>query len=269
LNDLFDEVLSGHPPVFRYIFYNEANKVCGSINQRFLSFVQGGLFSDAAALVKSFIENADVSSTLNYNLGQLYNSLGQFRAAFPYAFQAARQKKDYRDALDLLGGLYFRIGDFDRSVEYYERAREQSPEDPVSNFHLALALKVKGKDVEAEKLFLEAIRNENVGLRQEKKAQTEPPKSTLDYSLTIREEAITFFARMKLGEIALARREFDQAGVHFNEAARMSPKSPEPYYELARLYSISVQSEKIKYYLGLYLSLGGDEAKARALLEKK
>jgi Tfp pilus assembly protein PilF len=235
-----------------------------------LNFIQEGLFNDAAALVKKFLENADVSPTLNYNLGQLYNSLGHIRSAFPFAFQAISQKKDYRDAYDLLGGLFFQVGDFVRSAENYRAALALTPKDPVSNYHLGLVLKSQEKTAEAIELFEEAIRIENLSpTEKEPKTRGESKKSELDYSLTVQEEGIAYFARMQLGLIAMDLEENDRAAVHFQEAARTRPKSPEPYFELARLHLKAWQVETAKKYLDLYLQLGGSEARARALLEKK
>jgi tetratricopeptide (TPR) repeat protein len=270
LDELWAGVCSSHPPIFRYILYHDEDKVCRSINQRFLNFIQEGLFNDAAALVKKFLENADVSPTLNYNLGQLYNSLGHIRPAFPFAFQAISQKKDYRDAYDLLGGLFFQVGDFVRSAENYRAALALTPKDPVSNYHLGLVLKSQEKTAEAIELFEEAIRIENLSpTEKEPKTRVESKKSELDYSLTVQEEGIAYFARMQLGLIALDLEENDRAAVHFQEAARTRPKSPEPYFELARLHLKAWQVETAKKYLDLYLQLGGSEARARALLEKK
>jgi tetratricopeptide (TPR) repeat protein len=74
----------------------------------------------------------------------------QFKQALASASRAAELKPDLLLAHDLLGNLYLKSGDIDKSIVQSRRALAQSPSDQEALYHLIQALRQSGKDSKGE-----------------------------------------------------------------------------------------------------------------------
>ncbi|WP_300974530.1 tetratricopeptide repeat protein [Sphingomonas sp. LHG3406-1] len=97
---------------------------------------------------------------------QSYFAMGSIGLASEGFRRALREDPDSVDALNGLAACYDRMGRFDLSRGYYERALALAPSDSRLYANLATSLAMQGKDSEAA-----AVRSE---LAQLKKAQTAP-----------------------------------------------------------------------------------------------
>ena len=268
---LAEEICAKHPPVFRYIFYHSDKSVYESVNQRFLNFVKEGMLVDAASILAYFLENADLSPTLNYNLGLLYNTMGKPALAFRYAARAVFQKPDYEDAHDLFGNLYLKIHDSERALVHYREALYHSPEDPASYYHLGFALQIAGHLDEAKAMLAMAIDKENLQVSAaEKESRTGGggAGAELRYALTVKSDTITYLSRMKLGEIGVEEGDWQAARRHFEVCTRLNPKAADPYFEMGRIYHRLGEKSKSQECFAKYVALGGSREKVEAAIKK-
>jgi len=271
LTALVDETYAKHPPAYRYIFYHSDKSVYESVNQRFLNFVKEGMFVDAASILASFLENADLSPTLNYNLGLLYNTMHKPQLAFRYAARAVFQKSDYRDGHDLLGNLYLQIHDSERALVHYREALSLSPEDPASYYHLGFALQIAENFHEAKMMLTTAVEKENLRIAtEEKESRTGGGGSAaeLRYALTVKSDTITYLSRMKLGEIGVEEGDWQAARRHFEECTRLNPKAADPFFEMGRIYHRLGEKSKAQEWFDKYLGQGGSRDKVEAEIKK-
>ena len=97
------------------------------------------------ALVKS---GNEVPGVLN-NLAIISDRLGNGEKAVEYAQRAVKIAPGNPWILDTLGWLLVRRGDFDAGLKSLREARVRDPRNPEIRFHLASALAIGGRNVEA------------------------------------------------------------------------------------------------------------------------
>jgi tetratricopeptide (TPR) repeat protein len=74
----------------------------------------------------------------------------QFKDAIAAASRAERLRADFVLAYDLLGNLYLKSGEIDKSIAQSRRALAQNPSDQEALYHLIQALRQSGKDSKGE-----------------------------------------------------------------------------------------------------------------------
>ncbi len=73
--------------------------------------------------------------------------------------------------LDTIGWVYYKLGDYQKSVQYSAKAVEKSPKINVFNYHLGMAYKKVGDTVQA-KIYLEKSLTSDKPFKQKKLAQS-------------------------------------------------------------------------------------------------
>jgi tetratricopeptide (TPR) repeat protein len=74
----------------------------------------------------------------------------QFKDAIAAASRAEQLRSDFVLAYDLLGNLYLKSGEIDKSIAQSRRALGQNPSDQEALYHLIQALRQSGKDSKGE-----------------------------------------------------------------------------------------------------------------------
>ena len=104
----------------------------------FSSFVDAEIASELALLEAQ--KEKDPANPRWYNrLGSLYGRYGLLTKATEYFERALQLNKDYLPALINTGNVHFYSGDPLKALEYYEAAKERSPESPDVLLSIALA----------------------------------------------------------------------------------------------------------------------------------
>jgi tetratricopeptide (TPR) repeat protein len=204
------------------------------------------------------------SPTIYYNLGQLSNTLGRFAEALACGARTIALKNDSAEAHDLMGNVYFKIGDYENAARSYEKALGLDTRDPLSFYNLACAYHELGDDVRAEKNWLEAIRRENAAAG----APLQADAAALEHALTVKVEPVSAPSCQYLGLLYAGQGNAGQAIEYFEKAIAYNPNALVPYLELGRLYIERNEGDKAGDYLKKYLELGGDKSKVNALLKK-
>jgi tetratricopeptide (TPR) repeat protein len=260
------EFLSERDVRFQYVFENNPGETADKVNFNAMELIKEGLVLDAARWLQRFVEIYEDSPTIFYNLGQLYNSLGHYADALKYGIKAVELKKDYRDAYDLAGNVCFKIREFESSVRLYEEAVHLDTKDPMSYYNLGCAYNELGNLASAEKNWLEAIRLENAPALAGDASNA--GTDVLKIAVRVKVEPISALACQSLAFFYAGQGKKENALAYFKKAIEFNPAAPIPYFEIGKLYFEQNEAGKAQDYFKKYVSLGGDEAKVKALVKK-
>jgi tetratricopeptide (TPR) repeat protein len=260
------DFMKARGPRFLYVLESRPYDAAAAANGYALNFIQRGLLVDAARHLRAFTEIYENSPTIYYDLGQLDNTLGLFAEALACGAKALKLKNDYTEAYDLMGNVYFKVGDFENAVHSYESSLQLNSHDPLSFFNLACAVHELGDDANAEKNWLEAVRLENAAATAG--AQFRANADALEHFLTIEVEPVSALSCQYLGLLYAGQGKTEQAIEYFEKAIAFNPNGLIPYLEIGRLYKERNEPDRAGEYFKKYLDLGGDENKVRALSKK-
>ncbi len=258
------EFMKARGPRFLYVLEGRPDDVAAVANRYALQYIQLGLLIDAANQLRAFTEIYADSPTIFYNLGQLSNTLGRFAEALACGARTIALKNNSAEAHDLMGNVYFKIGDYENAARSYEKALGLNTRDPLSFYNLACAYHELGDDMRAEKNWLEAIRQEDAAAG----APIQADGATLEHSLTVRVEPVSAPSCQYLGLLYAGQRNTGQAIEYFEKAIAYNPNALVPYLELGRIYNERNEGDKAKEYFRKYLELGGDKSKVTALSKR-
>ncbi len=252
---------------YTYVFHTKPESCSRIVNDYSLQLLKNGQLAHASSWLSNFLDVCDDSARLNYNLAQLYNAQEILGKALKHAWRAAEIEPSYRDAYDLIGNIFFKLQDFESSLQAYREVIKLDSKDALAHYNIGLVYQSM-KDVDqAEENFKEAIK------RDKGAKKPEVPKGAssddLAYSLTIRATPVTFDSHKSLGEIYFNKKMLEKALEEYEQAIEWVPDDPESHYWIGKLQSdLGNKSEAITHlercvYLG-----GSKEKEARELLEK-
>ncbi len=259
-----------------YLLKDDLQSISKTINETALSLVKNGRLKEAVGVLRNFLHLDDTSPEINYNLGQLYNISNKLDKALKYALRAVELKRNFKDAHDLIGNIYFKIQDYPRSIQSYREVVALDSNDAMGYYNLGCVYHAAEDFEEAEKCWKNAIKHE-----KGKKRITDKDKISedeLSVSLTVLDRPISFRAHKSLGRLYLDRNWLDRALDEFERAVELEPGDPEPYYELGKIYKAKSERnkkyiEKAIFYFEKYIYVGGKEEeeveKLLKILKKK
>jgi len=233
-----------------------------NINETALSLVKSGYLKKAAGFLHNCLEIDDTSPEINYNLGQLYNISNRLDKALKYALQAIELNPNFKDAHDLVGNIYFKIHDYERSIQSYKNVITIDSKDAIGYYNLGCTYYVKKNYLEAESHWKESIHYDK-GKKKIRKSD-EISKDDLSISLTVIKKPVSFSAHKSLASLYLEKNLLDKALLHFERAIELEPGDPEPYYESGKILQVQPEGdekhiEKAIFYYEKYLYLGGQK----------
>jgi tetratricopeptide (TPR) repeat protein len=241
--------------------------VVKGINSRFLQLLRGAHFTKAAELAEDFLALYDKSPDLNFNLAALLESQKKYEAALRYACRAVELDSDHKEAHDLLGYLFFTIGNYESALNSYKEALRVSPQDAMAWYNLGCVHEALDKTEEAESAWKEAISLDEKS--SGKKADRKTAKRVLSHSLIVHDRPAAFFAHLALGKSYDAKELMKDALVSFDRASHLVPGEPETFFELGKVYFKLGNRDKARQAFQKYLDLGGIKTdEVRLYLEK-
>jgi len=173
-----------------------------------------------------------------------------------WTFDVALEKGNhFSDAYDLLGNIYFKKEDFEKSFLAFQKVIDIYPEDAMGHFNLACVhWALEDKD-QAEREWKNAIKYEDIA--KEREARAKISNDQLSISLLVLRRQVSFQAHKSLGRLYLERNWRDKALEEFEKAIELDPSDPEPYFELGKMYLAKEDVKKAIFYYEKYLYLGG------------
>jgi tetratricopeptide (TPR) repeat protein len=121
-----------------------------------LAQMQQSNLDQAATTVRAQLRDHPQDAFLHYLQAEILFQQGgdvdtpQFKQALAAASRAAELKPDLLLAHDLLGNLYLKAGQLDKSIVESRRALAENPSDQEALYHLIQALRQSGKDSKGE-----------------------------------------------------------------------------------------------------------------------
>src|SRR6266496_2043431 len=139
-----------------------------------LALVQQSNLDQALGTVRAQLKSHPKDAFLQYMQAQILFQQGadpetpQFKEAVAAAVLSTQLDPSLVLARDLLGNLYLKSGQLDKSIEQSRHALQQSPSDQEALYHLMQALRHNGKDTKVE---LPALVKRLAVLRQASRSQ--------------------------------------------------------------------------------------------------
>ena len=133
----------------------DPSQTSGAVAQG-LALVQQSNLDRALATVRSQLKIHPKDAFLQYMQAQILSQQGaepdtaQFKEAVAAALLSTQINPDFVLARDLLGNLYLKSGQIEKSIEQSRRAMQLSPSDQEALYHLIQALRKNGKDTKGE-----------------------------------------------------------------------------------------------------------------------
>ncbi len=133
----------------------DPGQTSGAVAQGLAQIQQSNL-DQALATIRSKLKTHPEDAFLHYLQAQVITQNGaevgtpQFKEAIAAASRAAQLKPEFVLARDLLGNLYLKSGQLDKSIEQSRLALHDSPSDQEALYHLIQALRKSGRDSKGE-----------------------------------------------------------------------------------------------------------------------
>jgi tetratricopeptide (TPR) repeat protein len=248
-----------------YDFDIDINSAVKIINDSAITLLKLGRIKDSINLLSRFLELNDLSPDLNYNLAHFYNMNNNISKSLKFAWRASELKSEFKDALDLIGNIFFKIEDYDNAIRFYTKTLSLDAKDPMTHYNLGCVYSAKGALSEAEKSWLNA-------LRYEKRRNNKPEdqiKDELSISLTIVGRRVAFKSHSALGHLYLKQNLKEKALQQFIKSVQLEPGSSDLYYEIGKIFLDRDDTQNAVKYFEKYLYTGGKkEAEVKNYLKK-
>ncbi|MDD8025415.1 MAG: tetratricopeptide repeat protein [Acidobacteriota bacterium] len=258
---LSDDFMTERDVRYRYAFHTEEEKTADRMNRSALQMVGEGRNKEALELLTSFAEIFERSPTIHYNIALLEKNLGRSLEALRWAVKTIEQKRDAKDAYDLAGNVFHQIGDYDASLRFYLKALEIDTSDALSHYNLGCAYGGREDYAKAEKSFRTAVLQDKARRSVHGENRTDETKIELDIGV----ESVSAMAYRSLGYLFVTQGRKDEAVEMFLNAIAANPSVPQPYFEVGKLRLEKKDDAGADEYFKKFLSIGGDEAKVKAL----
>ena len=250
---------------YKYVFKSDINHIINVMNETALSLLKSGHLGKAIGLIRIFLEIHDLSPDLNYNLANFYRMNNDLGKAIKYAWRTTELKKDFRDAHDLVGNIFFRLGDFENAIIAYQKVMDIGPRDALGYYNLGCVYSAMGDLDNAEESWKNAVSREKVRKFEKKEKAS---KDGLSRTVTVFKASVAAKAHDGLGRLYLQRNQSEKALEHFEKAVEIEPGKPDLYYEIGKIYLDKKNTRKAIYAFERYLYLGGkEEKKVKEILE--
>lgn len=250
---------------YKYVFKSDINHIITVMNETALSLLKSGHLGKAIGLIRIFLEIHDFSPDLNYNLANFYRMNNDLGKAIKYAWRTTELKKDFRDAHDLVGNIFFRLGDFENAIIAYQKVMDIGPRDALGYYNLGCVYSAMGNLDNAEESWTNAVSHEKV---RKVKTKEKASEDELTRTVTVFKASVAAKAHDGLGRLYLQRNQSEKALEHFEKAVEIEPGKPDLYYEIGKIYLDKKNTKKAIYAFERYLYLGGkEEKKVKEILE--
>ena len=253
-------------PEFKHRIESDLDFVLDTMTRSVVSFVRLGELNAAIGLTNRFLEVNDHWPGLDYNLALVYNMKGEMFNSLKHAWIAVGIKKNFRDAHDLLGNIYFKLGENDSAIRAYKTVVSIDKTDAMGYYNLACTYAAIGDDAKAEENWKRAIHFEVI---KDEESVDEISEDELSASLIVVGRRVVFHSHMSLGQMYMNQKKWDKALEQFLMALDLDADQSELHYELGKTYLEKEDVARAKVHFEKYLFLGGEKEKeVQDLLDK-
>jgi len=259
-------IIAEKTPKFRYKIESDTDYVLDIINRSAISLVRLGELDSAIGLLQRFLDINDHWPGIDYNLALVYNMKKDLLNALEHAWIAVDIKKNFRDAYDLIGNIYFKLEDYEDALHGYESVVSIDKTDALGYYNLACTYAAIGEDAKAEANWKKAIHFEIIKSQEDRDKLSE---DELKASLVVVSRRVVFHSRMSLGKMYANQKKWDKALEQFQIALELDEDQPELHFEIGKIYLENGDAAKARAHFEKYLYLGGErEKEVQSLLDK-
>lgn len=248
-----------------YIFEQKIGYVLWQATEYVMDLIRSNKLAEAADWLSRFLEIFDRTPELNYNLAKIYEHRNNLSRALRYAWRAKELKNDYRDAYDLVGNIFFKMQDFDNSYRAYLKALDLNPTDAQACLNLGCVSFSMRDLVQAEAYWKQAIQFEQDVTEGPPEQKTS--KNELKVGMTVKVRPISFESHKYLSLLYRKQDRNREALVELEKALELRPNETELCFEIGSLYLDLMERDKAIIFFDRYLTLGGEEAKVKKILQ--
>jgi tetratricopeptide (TPR) repeat protein len=252
---------------YKYSIKGEIDLVSEIINKQVMASLREGNIEDAKNILLRFLEINDAPLLLYYNLSQIHNTLKEYEQALKITDEIIKFTKDFKEAHDLLGELYFSIEEYDQSLEAFKKVVKIDKKDSMGYYNLGCAHNALEEFTDAEKNWRKAIALD----RSTNKSEESETKSDngLAYSLVVLKTPVSLKAHMSLGLLYIRQNKHEQAIEEFSEVVKVDAEYPESYLQLGKIFQKKGDVKNAVKHYEKYLYLGGEDSKVKEYLDSK
>jgi len=206
--------------------------------------VRFGDFTEALRLFREVLEREPTHMVALYNLGRLEYRAGNYQEAEKFITKVLDQEENHWQARYILGQTYSRLGQDDKAEQEFLPVVKLSPRNAQAHFNLAAVYRRVGNEEAArkgEEDFRRLQSQQDSDRAAEGRAGDRFRKE--DFEGALREfdrlaevSPTNGWYQVARGQCFFKLQRADEAITAFEEAARLDPQLPEPYYFLAMLY---------------------------------
>lgn len=264
--ELTKAIIEEMKPEFKHRIESDLDFVLDTMTRSVSSLIRLGELDSAIGLINRFLEVNDHKPGLDYNLALVYNMKNENLKALRHAWIAATIKKNFRDAHDLIGNIYFKMEEYDHAIHAYKDVVSIDKTDAMGYYNLGCAYAAIGDEAKAEENWKRAIHYEVI---EDDDVQSEISGDELSASLFVVGRRVVFHSHMSLGQLYVAQKKWNEALEQFQNALEVDADQSEPHYELGKIYMEKGDATRAREHFEKYLYLGGEKEKeVQDLLDK-
>jgi len=215
---------------------------------------------------KTFRQSPE-SSLVNNNLGIAYYRIGEYEKAVPYYQNAIRFNPQGIKAYNNLGATYYYLGQFNKAISYCKEAIRLRPHYPGANFNLALIYQSLGQYQETIYYYKRFL------LREPDDLEVNFNLGFIYQYLGQFQEAIPYYKKAlqvnhkiaqihhNLGIVYNNLAQYEEAISSYQKAIELKPDLVEAYNNLGAIYGNLAQYEEAAVYFLKAAELKPDDAK--------
>jgi Flp pilus assembly protein TadD len=197
------------------------------------TYLQTRYWKDTITLCQHALAVTENNYMAHYCITKMLIEQGRIEEAIWHNTEALRIKPDYVDALNGLGGAFYKAGRIDEAIGYYKRALEIEPCNVKVYSNYGMALAAEGRFDEAISLYNKALQitpdsinmRLNLGVALTGSGRLE--EAVKEYEKVLLIQPKNAVAHNDFGAVFFRQGNFDQAIAHFSQALQINPQYTE------------------------------------------
>lgn len=223
-----------------------------------------GRWKEAEKIFFKVLQLNPTSAFTHFQLGWIYENTDRVNQAIEEYKKSIQFDPEATEAYNNLGWLYTEQGKRKEALVIFEKAIELNPRDVDLINNLGWTYSILGKHTEALEQYQKGLSmnpqssllHANLGTIYYKMGRFPESKRALERALDLRGDASDHaVAHYYLGLMAKRDNQVPQALHHFQEAVRLDPEYPEPYFPLGECLAAQGRPQKAATALKSYLKL--------------
>ena len=121
-----------------------------------------GDYTGATISYINALEKKSYKEWINYNLGNVYNALGETKAAEEELLRATKAEHPevvFRTHFNL-GNIYYRLGKYEKAIDHYKQSLKAKPNEIDAKINLELVIEKMEKEKSIDKNQISIKKNE-------------------------------------------------------------------------------------------------------------